>query len=248
VDKNFYGCASYKQGGLAACSNTARIKRQHVEDLLLKEIMAELLSDEAVAIAQAEIRAELRSFGLRQTVEPPSAKLKALDAQADELRRILKAGKLAPTVAQAALDTVARQRAEASSASRYEHKAVADVVRLLPQAVRVYRDAARNLSATLSEPEDRAEARALIGDLIGGRVVIRQEGKAVYAQLTMHAAALLSAAANSGRFNDFKCGSGGTLCEFPTIASSLIWHGENYGSGGALPPKLTEQVQLGRAA
>jgi hypothetical protein len=43
-------------------------------------------------------------------------------------------------------------------------------------------------------------------------------------------------------------GSGGPLCEFPTIASSLIWHGENYGSGGALPPKLTEQVQLGRAA
>jgi hypothetical protein len=161
---------------------------------------------------------------------------------------MLKAGKLAPTVAQAALDTVTRQCAEASSASRYEHKAVADVVRLLPQAVRVYRDAARNLNATLSEPEDRAEARALIGDLIGGRVVIRQEGKAVYAQLTVHAAALLSAAASSGRCNDFKCGSGGTLCEFPTIASSLIWHGENYGSGGALPPKLTEQVQLGRAA
>ena len=43
-------------------------------------------------------------------------------------------------------------------------------------------------------------------------------------------------------------GSGGTLCEFPTVASSLIWHGENYGSGDALPPKLTEQVQLGRAA
>ena len=109
-------------------------------------------------------------------------------------------------------DTVARQCAEVSSASRHEHKTVADVVRLLPQAARVYRDAARNLNATLSEPEDRAEARALIGDLIGGRVVIRQKGKAVYAQLNMDAGGLLSAAANSGRFNGFKCGSGGRLC------------------------------------
>ena len=96
VDKNFYGCASYKQGGLAACSNTARIKRQHVEDLLLKEITAELLSDEAVAFAQGEIRAELRRFGLRQTPESPSAKVETLDAQADELRRMLKAGRLMP--------------------------------------------------------------------------------------------------------------------------------------------------------
>jgi hypothetical protein len=41
-------------------------------------------------------------------------------------------------------------------------------------------------------------------------VVIRQEGKAVYAQLNMDAAVLLSAAANSGRFN-FKRGSGDPL-------------------------------------
>jgi len=158
-----------------------------------------------------EIRAELRNFGLHQTRESPSGKLRALDAQAVELRRMLKAGKLMPTVAQAALDTVERQRAEASSASRHEHKAVADVVRLLPQAARLYREAACNLNATLSESEDRAEARALIGDLLGGRVVIRQEGKAVYAQLNMDAGVLLSAAANSGRFNDFKCGSGGRI-------------------------------------
>ena len=124
---------------------------------------------------------------------------------------MLKAGKLMPAVAQAALDTVERRRTEVSGASRREHKAIADVVCLLPQAARVYRDATRNLNATLIEPEDRAEARALIGDLVGGRVVIRQEGEAVYAQLNMDAAVLLSAAANSGKFNDFKCGSGGVL-------------------------------------
>ena len=95
-------------------------------------------------------------------------------------------------------------------------------MRLLPQAARVYRHAACNLNATLSESEDRAEARALIGHLLGGRVVIRQEGTAVYAQLNMDAAVLLSAAANSGRFNDFKCGSEGPLLRWKSLKSKDI--------------------------
>lgn len=48
VSAHFYGCASYKQGGLAACSNTARVKRPHVEALILAEIESDILSDEAI--------------------------------------------------------------------------------------------------------------------------------------------------------------------------------------------------------
>jgi hypothetical protein len=64
VDVSFlsgsYGCAGYRQGGPAACADSARTKRVRVEELLLKGSMAEILSDEAVALAQDDIRAELR--------------------------------------------------------------------------------------------------------------------------------------------------------------------------------------------
>ena len=46
-----------------------------------------------------------------------------------------------------------------------------------PQAAEVYRAAVRNLNTTLSEPQDRTKARALIGDLLGGRAKIRQVGR-----------------------------------------------------------------------
>ena len=92
MDRSYYGCATYKQGGLAACANTARIKRDHVEAVLLAEIDAEILSDEAVACAQKAIQDELRRLAKRDSVEPSAItpKLAKLDGQADALRAILK--------------------------------------------------------------------------------------------------------------------------------------------------------------
>lgn len=48
VDQSFYGCASLKQGGLAACTNTARLRRVTLGQRRLVEIEAEILSDEAL--------------------------------------------------------------------------------------------------------------------------------------------------------------------------------------------------------
>ncbi len=132
VDRNFYGCASHKQGWLAACTNSARIKRARVEELLLKEIMAEILSDEAVAFAQEDIRAELRRVSTPSRPQlPVTPKLASLDAQANELRGMQRAGKLALSVAQAALDAIERQRADLSSAAREDQRVKAEVIRLL---------------------------------------------------------------------------------------------------------------------
>jgi site-specific DNA recombinase len=93
VNKFYYGCASYKQRGLAACSNTARVKRPHVEALILAEVESEILSDEAVARPQKAFQAELSRFATRDKAEPPvTQKLAKLGAEADELRAMLKAG------------------------------------------------------------------------------------------------------------------------------------------------------------
>lgn len=213
VDKSYYGCASYKQGGLAACSNTARVKRSHVEALILTEVESEILSDEAVARAQKAFQAELSRFSKRNEAEPSVAqKLAKLGDEADELRAILKAGKVSASALQAALDVNERERTElVSSAARSDRKASADIIRMVPQSARLYREAVRNLNSTLTEPVERQEARALIAELLGGTVKVRQEGEAVYARLEMDAAVLLVAGGKAFEINDFKRGSGGRI-------------------------------------
>ena len=115
---------------------------------------------------------------------PATARLEKLNADAGDLRSLLKAGKLSPAAVQAALDVIDRERTElTSTSSQAERKATPDVIRMLPDSARVYREAVRSLSATLTRPEERQEARALIAGLLSGTVKVRQEGEAVYARL-----------------------------------------------------------------
>lgn len=212
VDRAYYGCASLKQGGLAACRNTARVKRERVEALLLPEIEEEILSDEAIEHAQKAIRAELRRLATRKDEVPRAPRLAKLEADADELRRLQKTGKLSATVVHAALEAIERERAELpSSVSRAKGKASAEILRMIPQSAQLYRDAVRNLTATFTEPAERQQARALIAELLGGQVRVRQEGKAVYARLELDAGRLLAVGGSTSRINDFKCGSGGRI-------------------------------------
>jgi hypothetical protein len=101
---------------------------------------------------------------------------------------------------------------------RSERKASADIIRMIPQSALLYREAVHDLNATLIEPIERQEARALIAELLGGAVKVRQEGDAVYARPEMDAAVLLERAGNSKNINDFQHGSGGVLpIDLPNI-------------------------------
>src|SRR6266853_2814175 len=76
------------------------------------------------------------------------------------------------------------------------------------------------LNTTLTEPVERQEARALIAQLLGGHVKIRQESEAVYARLGMDGGVLLAVAGDSNKITGFTCGSGGTcLVLFATAAT-----------------------------
>lgn len=222
VDRAYYGCASLKQGGLAACRNTARVKRERVEALLLAEIEEEILSDEAIEHAQKAIRAELRRLATREEEVPRAPRLEKLESDEDELRRLQKTAKLSATVVQAALEAIERERAElVSSASRAKGKASAEILRMIPQSARLYREAVRNLMATLTEPAERQHARVLIADLLGGQVKVRQEGDAVYARLELDAGRLLAVGASASKINDFKCGSGGRTRTYLGIGDGI---------------------------
>ena len=68
-----------------------------------------------------------------------------------------------------------------------------------------------DLNSTLHDPTERAEARALIAELLGRQVRIRQDGAAVFARLEIDEAVLLASAAKSLEIKDFQVGSGGRI-------------------------------------
>lgn len=142
------------------------------------------------------------------------------------MRTLLGSGGISSTVAQAGWGALDRERAEAlSRASREQRQSGANIIRILLHNARLYRTAVRTLSATLTEPSERQEARALFAELLGGQVKVRKEGEAVYARLELDVSVLLAAAGNSRQSKDFQIGS-----------------------GGALPPTLSAVVDLRRAA
>jgi len=81
----------------------------------------------------------------------------------------------------------------------------------IPQSAALYRAAVPDLNSTLHGPTERTEARALIAELLGRQVRIRQDGAAVFARLEIDEAVLLASAAKSLEIEDFQVGSGGPL-------------------------------------
>jgi len=65
------------------------------------------------------------------------------------------------------------------------------------------------MNSTLKDPIERAGARALIAELRGQHMRIRQDGEAVFARLEMDEAVLVASATKSLEIKDFKRGSGG---------------------------------------
>jgi len=183
----------------------------------LKKIKSELLSDEAVARAQKAMHDELRHLhAKRPTKESPAmatGKVAKLDAEIAQLRDLMQAGTLSPVAGKAALDVLERDRAELiDTARRGEAKAGGNVVRMLPQTAEIYRAAVRDMQNTLKEPSDRLQARALIFELLGGKVPLRpaESARHLIARVPLNAGARL-VAASGGRINDFQSGSGGAI-------------------------------------
>jgi len=167
----------------------------------------------------------LRQLAKREKREPSAVtqKLVKLDTQADALRALLKTGAISPTIAQAGLDTIDRERAELlSTVARRERKNGAEIIRVIPQSAQLYREAVRNLNMTLTETADRQEARALVAELLGGQVKVRQQGGAVYARLELDAGVLLAAAGDSNRIRDFQIGSGGSILNWKSLKTKEI--------------------------
>jgi hypothetical protein len=188
--------------------NSACVNRQRTGSLILAAIETEILPDEAVAQAQRTIRNELRlAQEMNQSTAPASTRLAKLDAEAGEVRAMWNAGTLSPNVAQAAVDTLERDRALRANALCRDRQTGAAIGRVIPQTAELYRAAVRNLASTLTAREKRLQARALVAELPGGKVSVRKEGEAVFARLDL-GRGILASRGSSNQINCFQIGSG----------------------------------------
>jgi hypothetical protein len=60
VNGREYGCATYKDGGSAACTNSFRVPGAFAEARLLEKLVEEMLSPEGVALLEKRIREHVR--------------------------------------------------------------------------------------------------------------------------------------------------------------------------------------------
>lgn len=208
-----YVCSSYKNGGRAACSNSIYARKSVVESRLLESLKADLLSPDAVRTYVAEYtkaRKAAKQSPAGKTKAKP-AKVARLDAQIAELENLLKAGRLSPAVAGAALAQARAERealtaANDSAADRKESK----VARVFPEAAQELREQVGQLEQALTDPRIVGRARPIVHALLGGRVPVRpsESGDCLVAEVELSAVPLLRAA---GADLSFQNGSGGRI-------------------------------------
>ena len=216
VDARYYGCSTHKNGGPAACSNDGRMLRVEIEENVLKIIREELLAPEAVALAVAEVRRILRDA--RKVAPPPQAAAPAIaakDRELEQLRALLRAGTLSPTVAQAAISKAEDERAHLLAAGEHMQTRTADrVVRMMPDLAKRFRQMIAALPRTDLPPDELTRARGLIHSFLGGRATVEKDARGrIFARLKLDGRPLLGpAAANTdnlvagARYFDWKKG------------------------------------------
>jgi site-specific DNA recombinase len=182
----YYGCATHKQGGPHACTNSALARRAVAEDRLLEPVMSQLLAPDISAEGIAEMRRERAAMER----EKPAG-----DNQVAELERLVREGILDPDIAAPAL-TEARRRAQEQRDSAADG---------LPwPSAAAYRAAVLEMRDLLTG-SDVGAARELLREIVGEIRCVPEDGHLV-AELTARRV-MLGTGTGGVRWN----GSGGVL-------------------------------------
>ncbi len=168
ADRIKYACSSYIGG--KACHNHVWVRRDRLEDLLVKP-----LTDRLSRVYAEQMAAEVTGLyaeALRereQRAEEVPQELAAIDARIERLREWLRIGHadLTPDELAAALTVAEGKRRELAMTSAQDPE-VPRALSKLPDVADRYR---RLLVAGLSgDPEAAARARTILGDLFGGKI------------------------------------------------------------------------------
>jgi site-specific DNA recombinase len=179
VDRNTYRCATYTNGGRAACGSDCKLNAADAERVLLDYIETDLLSPQAIELAVAEYRDEAKKQRRNRPATKPPAEVEQsvarIDRDIEQLKQMIRAGTMTAATLHPAIDAAETERARLlSQAEKTIDLDVAKVARLLPNAVGEYRTKVARLRdgrGTLSDAE-YIETRGLVFDLLGGSVPV----------------------------------------------------------------------------
>lgn len=170
IDRYQYGCSRAKDRGPAVCASTLRVPRTAAENALLEGIRRDLLSDEAFRTFERETRAALAQAA--PDVGAAERRLAAAERVRENLLAALRAGIITPSTRAELL--AAEAAVEAAKQEIVEIKAY-QPTQILPRA----RETWRRWLDQLSDVRDIPEARTAIRELLGEKIVLREESPGV---------------------------------------------------------------------
>ncbi|MCC7200958.1 MAG: recombinase family protein [Gammaproteobacteria bacterium] len=211
-----YVCSSHRNGGQHACSTGLGVSKHVAESALLPFIEKELLTPEALGLAESTARQEARRMQQEQRAKPQqrTSAVARLDQQVEDLERLLREGTLSPAVAGAALEKARSDRQSLVDAGQAAGERGLDkAIRLLPRIAAAYRRQVQALIEGRADPATTRAARSALLELFGGpvRLTPAESRDHLVAEVSLSRAVLLQAA--GGRVSN---GSGGRIALFPT--------------------------------
>lgn len=110
-----YGCATNKDRGPSACSNSLKVRRSTIEEVLLVEVKESMLSDEAFQLFQKEVRSLMKA----ERPDPTQTRRQLANArrEVDNLMAAIRAGIITPAT-KAGLQEAEERVAEAQESLR----------------------------------------------------------------------------------------------------------------------------------
>lgn len=203
-DATSYACSSHINGG--ACSNSVRVRRSRLEEVLIGKLQEDLLSPESIKVIaqdmQEYFRAQARASE-QQAVERPR-EVQELEARLDRLRERLRRGDpdLAADELQSAIDRVDEKRRALVEAQPTTNAATARVLAMLPKAAETAR---REIAEALKgDSRASAKARVMLRGAYSGRIELQpDDAGGLTAHWNLNSLALLRPTGT--------CGSGGRI-------------------------------------
>jgi site-specific DNA recombinase len=218
VNGREFGCASYADGGKAACSNGIRVRNELAERKLLSELAEEILSPTGIALLERKIREYSRDQARAPKVEvkPMGTQTAKKNAEISQLRALMKSGTLSQAVAQAAIEKAEDELRELERAQPAQsERQVNRILRMLPRAAEMLRERIGAGNLGLRDPRSIMQGRNVLFGLFGGKVPLRpaplEVGERPYllARVAVNRSVLLQAAANAA--GCLEIGSGGRI-------------------------------------
>lgn len=170
VDRYNYGCGRAKDKGAAVCSSRLRVPRDKIEDAMLEQIRAELLTPAAFKEFEREARRLIKSS--KPDLRSLDKALKKAEAERENIMSAIRAGIVTESTKAELVDAESRV-AEARQA--IDAVSETSVDQLIPRAREVW----KRCVAELQEIRDVPQAREAIRDILGGEIVVKEKAPGI---------------------------------------------------------------------